>query len=318
MIKPYLTYDQQIYKLVENKELIINDKEYARRKLIEIGYFSLIGGYKNLFINPMTRKYENDTTFEDVVALYEFDESLRQLTFSYLIKIEQKLRQLIAYSFCAQYGEQQIHYLTRDNYNLNPRLTGEIDRLINILDYHANRNTEKTYLTHQRTAYGNVPLWVTTKILTFGQLSKFYSVLQARQQSDISKAYEFVTEGNLGKYFSILTLFRNVCAHNERLFSFKISQRRFPDSVIHHRMNIPQRGNEYILGKNDYFGLVIAFRHLLPKEDFMMYKKELKRLLNAYFKKSRRLTKSFLFSKMGMPANWENIARYRLSKTTEQ
>lgn len=143
MIKPYLTYDQQIYKLVENKELIINDKEYARRKLIEIGYFSLIGGYKNLFINPMTRKYENDTTFEDVVALYEFDESLRQLTFSYLIKIEQKLRQLIAYSFCAQYGEQQIHYLTRDNYNLNPRLTGEIDRLINTLDYHANRNTEK-------------------------------------------------------------------------------------------------------------------------------------------------------------------------------
>ena len=130
MIKPYLTYDQQIQKLVDNKELIITDKEYARRKLIEIGYFSLIGGYKNLFINPMTRKYENDTTFEDVVALYEFDESLRQLTFSYLIKIEQKLRQLIAYSFCAQYGEQQIHYLTRDNYNLNPRLTGEIDRLI--------------------------------------------------------------------------------------------------------------------------------------------------------------------------------------------
>jgi len=39
MIKPYLTYDQQIQKLVDNKELIITDKEYARRKLIEIGYF---------------------------------------------------------------------------------------------------------------------------------------------------------------------------------------------------------------------------------------------------------------------------------------
>lgn len=191
-------------------------------------------------------------------------------------------------------------------------LTGEIDRLINILDFHANRNTEKAYLIHQREAYGNVPLWVTTKILSFGQLSKFYSFLQTGQQSDIAKGYEYVTEGNLGKYFSILTLFRNVCAHNERLFSFKISQRQFPDSVIHRKMNIPKKGNEFILGKNDYFGLVIAFRHLLSKEDFWGYKKKLKKLLNIYFKKSKRLTKSFLLSKMGMPDNWENITRYRL------
>lgn len=105
MPKPYLPYGQQIQKLINDKGLIINDTKYAERMLTDIGYFSLIGGYKNLFINLMTRKYEGGTTFEDIIALYHFDEDLRQLTFSYLVKVEQKIRQLISDSFCSSFGE---------------------------------------------------------------------------------------------------------------------------------------------------------------------------------------------------------------------
>ena len=38
--------------------------------LTQIGYFSLIGGYKSPFKNPTTQKYKNGTRFEDIVALY--------------------------------------------------------------------------------------------------------------------------------------------------------------------------------------------------------------------------------------------------------
>ena len=68
MSKPYLTYTQQIQKLKDEKGLIINDEVYAEQVLTDIGYFSLIGGYKNLFINPMTRKYEEPTTIEDIIS----------------------------------------------------------------------------------------------------------------------------------------------------------------------------------------------------------------------------------------------------------
>ncbi|WP_049945193.1 hypothetical protein [Butyrivibrio sp. AC2005] len=68
MSKPYLPYGQQIQKLIHDKGLIINDINYAERMLTDIGYFSLIGGYKNLFINPMTRKYVGGTTFEDIIT----------------------------------------------------------------------------------------------------------------------------------------------------------------------------------------------------------------------------------------------------------
>ena len=57
----------------------------------------------------------------------------------------------------------------------------------------------------------------------------------------------------------ILTLFRNVCAHNERLFSFR-TRIDFPDTVLHAKVKIDKKGNQYLLGKRDLFGLTIAFR----------------------------------------------------------
>lgn len=77
--KPFLTCRQQIEKLSEEKKLVIKDLDFAEKKLKEIGYFNLIGGYKNPFRNPMTRVYVNDTTFEDIYTLYQFDSQLRRL-----------------------------------------------------------------------------------------------------------------------------------------------------------------------------------------------------------------------------------------------
>lgn len=78
MPKPYLPYGKQIQKLINDKGLIIKDVNFAERMLTDIGYFSLIGGYKNLFINPMTRKYVGGTTFEDVLSYKQLSLSLNQ------------------------------------------------------------------------------------------------------------------------------------------------------------------------------------------------------------------------------------------------
>lgn len=312
MSKPYLTYKQQIKKLVEEKGLIVSDIEFAEKMLTDVGYFSLVGGYKNLFINPMNRKYVNGTTFEDVVALYEFDEDLRHITFKYLIKVEQRIRQLIADSFCSKYGEQQSCYLSASNYNPAKAYADDVKGLIKKLDYHANRNIEKDYLVHQRKVYGNVPLWVTTKILTFGQLSKFYAVLQSQQQSSISKLYSHISEKGLGQYLNCMTLFRNVCAHNERLFSFRLIKIEFPDTDLHDKMKVTKKGTQYLFGKKDYFGLVIALRYMLSRNDFLLYFRSLKKLINSYLKKSHRISRDELLLQMGLPENWESLTRYRL------
>ena len=101
MPTPFLTYEQQIDKLVNEKNLVVGDREAAISALRDIGYFALIDGYKWPLRNPMTRKYEDGTRFEDVLALYRFDDELRVLLSDCLWRVERKLRNAVAHHLCA-------------------------------------------------------------------------------------------------------------------------------------------------------------------------------------------------------------------------
>ena len=68
MSKIFLTYDQQIDKLKNEKNLQINDIPYAKEILKQTSCYSLIGGYKDIFKNSTTNKYKDGTRFEDIVA----------------------------------------------------------------------------------------------------------------------------------------------------------------------------------------------------------------------------------------------------------
>ena len=193
-IKPFLNYEEQIRNLIERKGMVITDREFAASKLEDISYFALIDGYKNLFYNPMTRKYREGTTFEDIVALYEFDEKLRALIFQYLCHFEQKMRSLISYHFCDAYSESQEDYLKAAHYNNSGANKKKIAGLIAILDREAKKNTDHEYVVYQRKTYGNVPMWVIMKTLTFGQMSKMYSFLTTSMKTKISIHFEHVSK----------------------------------------------------------------------------------------------------------------------------
>lgn len=310
-IKPFITYSDQINILTQKKQLNISDLSYAERKLHDIGYYSLIDGYKDIFYNPMTRTYAKGTNFTDIVALYDFDENLRSLVFKYICHVEQKIRSLISYSFCEAFSENQSAYLNSANYNVSNKNSRDISKLISILTYEANQNTEHIYVVYQRNTYGNVPLWVIMKTLTLGQTSKMYSFMLPSIKSKVSAHYGNITEKELIQYLKVLTIFRNICAHNERLFSFE-TRFEIPDTTLHKKMCIPQKGTQYLYGKHDMFALLITFRYLLDKEDFKSLKKELTRLLNSFSATTSVSQKNKLLQAMHFPSNWANISRYKL------
>ena len=237
----------------------------------------------------MTRKYRKGTTFEDIVALYEFDEKLRALIFQYLCHFEQKMRSLISYHFCDTYSEKQEDYLDPAHYNNSGADRKKIAGLINILDREAKTNMDHAYVVYQRKTYGNVPLWVIMKTLTFGQMSKMYSFLTTSMKTKISIHFKDVSEKELIQYMKVLTLYRNVCAHNERLFSYK-SRFDIPDTAIHKKMKLPRNA----------------------KDDFAEFKKSLNRIIDQYMKKTSNLSQDLFFKAMGFPENWKNISRYKL------
>ena len=310
MPKPFLSFDDQLHHLEQNKNLIIADPAYAKTMLQQIGYFGLIGGYKTPFKNPTTKKYCDGTRFEDIVALYKFDENLRELFLKYILQIERHIRSLLSYYFTEKYGEQQCHYLNSASYSTDPRLSRDVARLISTLNNLANHNCDYPYINHQRQAYGNVPLWVLVNGVTFGSLSKFYCFLTPDLKTKVAKNFDKVNTRQLEQFLSVITKFRNVCAHNERLFSYQ-TRNDIPDMPLHSKLGITKRGTQYIYGKHDLFAVVIAFRYLLPNEDFKKFKASLCRIVRHYLHSNHALSESALYEYMGFPTNWATLTRFQ-------
>ncbi len=306
MAKPFLTFEAQITYLENNKNLLISDHNYASDLLKRVGYFSLIGGYKMPFKNPTTKKYRNGVRFEDIVLLYYFDENLRELFLKYILKIERHIRALLSYYFTQKHGEQQTAYLNPGNYSPNSKHTAGVARLISTLGNLANHNSDYPYINHQRLVYGNVPLWVLVNGLSLGSLSKFYTYTTQDIQSKVAKNFDSVNQKQLEQYLSVITKFRNVCAHGERLFTYQ-TRNDIPDTLLHQKLNIPKNGTQYSFGKHDLFAVVIGFRYLLTNDDFKRFKASLTSIIQHYLKSSGAMSENDLYQYMGFPTNWSKI-----------
>lgn len=308
--KTFATFSEQVEWLQNEKHLLIADKSYAEKVLKHIGYFPLMGGYKHLFRIPLTKKYKEGTAFEEIVALYQFDSDLRELFFKYLLQIERHLRSLISYYFSETYGESQDAYLNASHYNCSHRTRNTVFRLIATLQHAASTN-DYVYINYYRNTYGNIPLWVLINVLTFGNLSKMYQVLPQSQQSKICKNFPAINQRQMEQFLSVLTKFRNVCAHGERLFTYRTMD-HISDLPLHRKLSIPKNGVHYQYGKNDLFAVVIAFRYLIPSKDFRSFKLKLSRLINNISDKLTHIDHQELLERMGFPLNWKDITRYRL------
>ena len=309
--KPFMTYNQQINKLTNEKNLIISDRQYAEHMLKQIGYFSLISGYKDLYRNPTTKDYKDGTTFDEIIALYKFDESLRELFLKHLLVIEQKMRSLLSYYFTEHYGENQKHYLSHTSYNSHSKYVSGVNKLISTLKSIAVSSTHYPYITYQRFQYGNVPLWVLVKVLTFGNITHLYRYIPQKLQIMVSKNFDKVNEKELLQYLRVLTKFRNVCAHNDRLYSYNTKD-DIPDTKLHSKLKILKKGNQYMYGKNDLFCVVIALRYLLNKDDFKQFKHKLSKIIALFISSTNHITENELLHKMGFPINWKRITVYKL------
>ena len=310
MLKTFFTYEQQLNKLQQEKGLIVPDIATATETLEHLSYYSLIGGYKQLFKHTPSQKYKYGVTFDELVAFYYFDEELRSLFLKYILHVERHIKSLLSYYFCEKYGEQDTEYLDIHNYALTKRNYSNVNRLVNSMKKVIALPSRYTYIAHHANTYGNVPLWVAMNAFTFGQVSKMYQYITNDVQYKISQKVDNVTERELHQFINVLARCRNVCAHGERLFSFKINE-TIPDTLLHKKLKIQVVNNHYVCGKQDLFAVVIALRYLISNDEFKHFKAILSKLIKSVLKQCPHLTEEQLLDNMGFPANWEKISRYR-------
>lgn len=308
--RKFVTFDEQVDLIINDKHITVVDKENAKDILSRIGYFPLMEGYKHLFRKQNSNIYKTETTFDEIVNLYYFDEKLRELFLRYLLRIERHLRTLISYYFVECYGISQDEYLNVNNYNNSRKYKNVINKLVVILEKTTN-TTNYNYINYYRDTYSNLPLWVTTNVLTFGSLSKMFTVLPQSIKSRICKHFNNINQNQMDSFLSVLTKYRNVCAHGECLFSYKTVD-SISDTSLHEKLKLPKKGNQYIKGKQDLFAVVIAFRYLLPNGDFLTFKRKLIMEIENVVQLNQQVSREELLDLIGFSNNWIRISRYQL------
>ncbi|MGN0173144.1 MAG: Abi family protein, partial [Acutalibacteraceae bacterium] len=230
------------------------------------------------------------------------DEYLRNIFLHKIINIEKLIKSLYSYSFCQIFGETQLDYLNINNYNYNnDKYRSDINKYVSKLEEIINNPDKYPYIDYNISTYGTVPFWIIIQALTFGTISKLFTFSQEQLQSKISREFNLIYPKQLSSMLSVLTKFRNVCAHGERLYNYK-TKKSLLDLPFH-----KENPNCYSKQKNDLFNVCICFKYLLPFGEF----KGFINLLNGFMQNAEKELGNYYFKEtlnsMGFPENWKDL-----------
>lgn len=285
--KTFKTYDEQ-RELLLSRGLIIDHPRFFAHALQRDDYYNIINGYKKHFIASMDpEQYIPGVTFENVYALYTFDQSMRGLFLIELLKIEKHIKSLVAYHFSEKHGYDHRTYLNINSFKhdsaQNRKYAARLIKDINQdIAYYQRRGNNA--ICHYLNEYQYVPLWVLNSVLSFGKIAHFYSCMYLDEQQAVAQQFKMSAKC-LDGFIYYLGDIRNTCAHGGRVYTPNKSsyyRKNIPDTSLHKLMAIPRNGaGNYIAGKNDILAAMISFKYFLGKAEFRILKKKLKRAHDA-------------------------------------
>lgn len=297
--KRFLTYEQQI-ELLKSKKLHIDNEQLAIEKLKQYSYYSLISGYKDIFKVEKNGDYKADACFEDIVSLYTFDDYLRNRFLHEIIRIEKKIKSLYSYSFCSLYGDNQNDYLNATNYNYEQYQDG-VNKLISTIQRNLDNSEKYPYVNYNKQQYGTVPFWVIIQTLTIGNISKIFFYSRQALQSQVAREFDNIYGNHLSSMLNVLSKFRNVCAHGERLYNYK-TKKSILDLPIHTKIE-----NYNPTSKNDLFNVLICLKYLSKDSDFTSMIKTIDGMIRIMVNSLGQDYATAILNEMGFPENWKDL-----------
>lgn len=147
---------------------------------------------------------------------------------------------------------------------------------------------------HNKSKYGDIPIWTALEVSTFRILSLLYDNMKIKDKKNFCK--EFYGDDIrypllvLGNWLHVLNVVRNICAHFGRLYARDITT----------NVRIPYKYKEYKLEDNRLFAVLIAIKYLAPnKEEYRDFISKLAKVIT----KAEKIDISML----GFPPNWYEI-----------
>ncbi len=304
--KVFKTIEEQL-DILKSKNLTITDYDKAKSILLRENYFFL-NGYRSPFLVTGSKRFIDGSTFEELHALFTFDRYFRNIIFKNVLIVENNYKSIFSYVLSRKYGYKEKDYLNPENFDRNREKTRQINDLIRKVKRQIRINGyQHSATSHYINNYGYIPLWVGVKVLSFGLMGELFSILKQEDKDEIASYYENIGADDLEDYLSILSNYRNLCAHEDILYNH-ITQKAINDSRIHSELNIPKVDGEYIYGKNDIFALIIILKNVLTYSDFKMMMNEIDYEIEWLSSKLKSIDVQKILYRMGFPENYKQIS----------
>ncbi len=286
---PPTSIKDQIDRLTQ-RGMLIPDSGEASRFLSNVSFYRF-RGYLEPFVNPAARgslrPFRTGTSFESVVERYDFDARLRTLLLDAFNRIEVSIRAQWSYhlSYTQGGGEYSHHNSNLFSKDHNKNLT-ELAQ-----EYQRRGKAKHLY------DFSACPIWAIVEVMSFGQLSRWYSDTVKSIQRQVANHYQ-LHENIFRPLLQHLSQVRNVCAHHERLW----------DKKLNTKMKVPNRLGPYknpmsFFNANDtdklYNTLVMAAYLTRIITDNADWVQRLVNLMNRY--------PNIPQNQMGFVSDWQNL-----------
>lgn len=276
------TIKQQIAKLRE-RGCIINDEKYAEETLKYINYFRLSNYFKPFCVTK--DRYEDGTTFEKIMRIYEIDRRLRSILLAALEEIEIALRAAISNFHSLKYGAQG--YLNAENFDFRHNHSVFVGKIRHLVE----ANDDREFVKHYNSKHsGDFPLWVIMELFSFGTLAFFYKDMHNSDKKELASSFYGCTSSELDNWIFCMNELRNYCAHYNRLYgnTFPV-QPKTP------------RGLDYELQQNVFGYMMIMKQVYHNAEDWNT------RVVQPVSKMIKRNADIIRLEHIGFPENWEEM-----------
>lgn len=245
MDKPFLTFQQQIYKLVNEYNLSISNYDFALENLSSISYYDLINGYKDIY--QKNGKYLQGTTIEQLYITHILNKDIQGVIIKYATYVENSFKTILAYVIAKNISQLPSEYLNLNNYK-RPRSKEErkhVQQLFADIAQVCN-TTSDTPTFHYRNTKDNVPPWILFKNISFSSVTDVFKYLSKENKEDLFKYIRLLSSYNINydiksaimlSALRIVRKFRNKAAHNLNFLTYRLPLNRganliFSDTLL--------------------------------------------------------------------------------------
>ncbi|MDP0486294.1 Abi family protein [Leuconostoc mesenteroides] len=267
-----------------------------KKKLTEMGYYHGYKAYR--FLKTQSHMF-NVSEFSQITAIYNYDMSLKQMMYPYIMRLETLLKNVVLNeivtddtSFINIFNNRLTHFrqLSSGSRTYNSEMSKRL-RLKSKLEKLVADNYARPYVSHYINSEKSLPIWAYFELMMMGDFGNFVSLLDTDTKLCIAHSlntFDVITDTDgsmLEQHIFILKDLRNSIAHNNIIFDTRFRSSSIPNKVgdqlqQEFNINVPIKFNTI----TDYPILIVHYFH-----NFGQTKSETKRFVNSFLRCADKL-----------------------------